>query len=82
MQYTHPLDRFMVRIRPALIGMAVLSLPVMLISYGVMLANFVTSQPDWLGALVFSAHFVGWICISALIDSLREKRTPRPADQS
>lgn len=76
MQYTHPLDRFMVRIRPLLIGAAVLSLPVMLISYGWMMKQLFTTAPGWVSVAVLISHLIVWLGISALID-MRSEQGPR-----
>ena len=82
MQYTHPLDRLVYRLRFPIVVGAVISAPVMLISYGMMMVDFVMAQPGWLGAIIFASHFTGWIGLSALFDSLKEKQQTRQADRS
>lgn len=70
---THPIDRFVRRIRP-LIFMAYLPLmPVFLLSYGEMVRLFLTTWPWYVGLIVVLAHFVSALVLASLIDMQQER---------
>lgn len=73
MQYTHPIDRLMYRLRGPIIVIAALSMPVMLFSYGKMILLALEAWPGWMFACAFAAHIMGWIGIGCLVDSLKER---------
>lgn len=77
MQYTHPLDRLVYRLRVPLLVLAMLSAPVMLFSYGKMAMLAYEAWPGWVFACAIIAHFVAWVGIGCLFDSLRERRLTR-----
>ena len=82
MRYTHPIDRLVVMLRPAIAVLAVLALPVLLFSYGKMLAMAYYAWPGWAFALTIAAHLMGWLGISALFDSQQERRSMTQDEQS
>jgi hypothetical protein len=73
MRYTHPIDRIMLRARTTIVVLAVLSLPVFLVSYGLMMKHAVTTYPVWIAVSVFVSHAIGWLGIASLIDMTRER---------
>ena len=73
MQYTHPIDRLMYRLRGPIIVIAALSMPVMLFSYGKMILLALEAWPGWMFACAFAAHIMGWVGIGCLVDSLKER---------
>jgi len=79
MQYSHPIDRLAVKLRPALLVLVALWGPTMLISYGLMLKSAFETWPWWGFALTIASHVMGWLGISALIDTRREQ-THRTSD--
>lgn len=74
MQYTHPIDRLMYRLRGPIIVLAALSMPVMLFSYGKMALLALDAWPGWVFGCAFAAHIIAWVGIGCLVDSLTEKR--------
>lgn len=74
MEHTHPLDRLGVKLRGLLAFLAIPALPVFLFSYVKMLSLAYYAWPGWLFAIALAAHLVGWLGISALFDSLKERR--------
>lgn len=79
MPYAHPIDRLVVKLRPALIVSAALFLPVFLFTYALMLKTALTTWPWWGVALTVGSHLTGWLGLSALIDS-RQQQTRQPQD--
>ena len=73
MAYTHPVDRFMFRIRGALLIVAALSAPVFLGSYVVMMKWLYEAAPIWVSACVTVSHVIVWLGIAALADIRRER---------
>ena len=71
MQHSHPIDRLAVKLRPAIVWLAVLCLPVFLLSYGGMLFLAFYAWPGWVFAIAVAAQIVGWLGISALFDKRR-----------
>lgn len=61
-----------VKLRPALIVLAALALPVFLLSYGGMLFLAFYAWPGWVFAIAVAAQIAGWLGISALFDSRNE----------
>lgn len=78
----HPIDRFMRAIRPLLIGLLFLALPVMLLSYGWMLKQLLYAAPFWVSAAVVLAHMVTWLGIASLFDKQQERRQSSERGQS
>jgi hypothetical protein len=74
MQYEHPIDRLVYRLRVPILILAALSAPIMLISYGKMFVLAASTWPTWVIVPVFIAHLMGWIGIACLFDSLSERR--------
>lgn len=74
MQYEHPIDRLVYRLRVPIIILAALSAPIMLISYGKMFLLAVEAWPTWIIVVVLISHLMGWIGIGCLFDSLSERR--------
>ena len=73
MQYTHPIDRLMYRLRGPILVIAALSMPVMLFSYGKMALLALEAWPGWVFGCALAAHIMGWIGIGCLVDSLKER---------
>lgn len=71
MPYSHPIDRLVMKLRPALIVLTALLGPVFLLTYALMLKHALTTWPWWGIAITVPAHFICWIGISALIDTRR-----------
>jgi hypothetical protein len=82
MCYTHPIDRLIVNLRPAIAVLAVLAFPVFLFSYAQMLIAAYQSWSGWAFAIALASHVVGWLGISALFDSLQERQQKPQASQS
>lgn len=74
MRYSHPIDRLAVKLRPALAVLAVVAFPVFLFSYAQMLIAAYYTWSGWAFAIALGSHLVGWLGISALFDSLKERR--------
>lgn len=74
MQYTHPLDRLIYRLRGPILLVAALSMPIMLFSYGKMALLALDAWPGWAFGCALAAHIIGWIGLGCLVDSLTEKR--------
>lgn len=82
MDYTHPLDRLMLRLRtPIMIG-AGFAAPVMLYSYGWLMVKAYELMPGWAFATTFIAHLIVWVGIGCLVDTLREQHRPKEPVQS
>lgn len=82
MPYTHPLDRLVVKLRPALIVLAALCFPAFLITYGLMLKAAFQSWPSWGVAVMVVSHLLGWLGLSALLDSRQERMSRTEAERS
>lgn len=74
MDYTHPLDRLMFRLRTHFMIGAGIAAPVMLYSYGWLMVKAYELMPGWASAATLIAHLVVWVGIGCLVDSLREQR--------
>jgi len=82
MDYTHPLDRLMLRLRtPIMIG-AGFAAPVMVYSYGWLMVKAYELMPGWAFAASFIAHLIVWVGIGCLVDSLREQHPSKESAQS
>lgn len=79
MEYTHPVDRLVYRLRPVIILGAYASLPVFLISYGFMMHWLLTTAPIWASVLTVAAHLTCLLGIGSLID-MRSERQNSPQD--
>lgn len=74
MEYTHPIDRLMLRIRPALILGAYASFPIFMVSYGFAMHWLVTTAPLWASVPSVIAHLIVLLGIGSLIDIRSESR--------
>lgn len=81
MRYTHPVDRAVYALRGVILAACYLCGPIMLISYGWMARELITTAPVWVSVIVLIAHVVGWLGIASLIDMRRERLTPPEPDQ-
>lgn len=70
----HPIDRAMRAIRPAIIGFAVLSAPVMLFTYAWGVKELREAMPLWAWLLVCLCHVTVWLGVAALADIRQEQR--------
>jgi hypothetical protein len=82
MQHKHPLDRLGVALRKPLAILAIPAFPIFLFSYGKMLADAYYAWPGWLWAIALVSQIVGWLGISALFDSLKERHQMTQDEQS
>ncbi len=80
--YEHPIDRLMYRLRVPIIVLAVLSLPVFLLTYGLMLRYALTTWPWWGGVALVVSHLMGWLGIGSLFDMRQEKHQSSEAAPS
>lgn len=82
MEYSHPIDRLGVKMRPALVVLAAMCFPVFLISYGLMLHHALTTWPAWASAAMVFANLTVLSGLAALLDIRRERFQSRPDGQS
>ncbi len=80
--YEHPIDRLTHRLRLPIIVVAVVSLPVFLITYGLMVRYALTTWPWWGSAALVVSHLMGWLGIGSLFDMRQEKRQSSEGAQS
>lgn len=74
MQHAHPVDRLAKKLRPALAVLAALAFPVFLFSYAQMIIAAYYSWAGWAFSIALGSHLLGWLGLSALLDSLRERQ--------
>jgi hypothetical protein len=76
MPYTHPIDRFVIRFRPVIIVLFIMSVPVYLISYGWMARELFLQAPVWVSVIVMVAHCFAALGIASLFD-MRHQQDPQ-----
>ena len=73
MEYTHPIDRALVRIRGLVIVLMIICAPVMLYTYGLIGVEVARDMGAWAIPVVI-AHLVVWLGIASLLDTRLERR--------
>lgn len=67
-------DRAMRRVRAPIIFLLILSGPVTLLSYGMLMKHMLTTAPVWISAAVVVSHIFTWLGIASLFDKQQERR--------
>ena len=82
MDYTHPLDRLVYRLRKPIIAAIYLAGPITLFSYGWGIKQIFDVAPGWVTALVVVANIIVWAGIGCLFDQQQERRQSSRPEQS
>ncbi len=82
MEYTHPIDRLVYRLRWPIVWVAAISAPVFLFSYGKMMILAYDAWSGWAFGLAFTAHLVTLLSVASLFDSQQERRQSKEDGQS
>jgi hypothetical protein len=69
-------DRLALRIRPAVLRISLIAMPVALLSYPVMIRLLYGAIPTGLFAFIAACHLVSWIGLAMLSD-LQKEQAPR-----
>lgn len=81
MHYENIFDRIVYQMRPVILALVYLALPVSLFSYGKMFVLAFTNWPWWASLAALIAHLIVLLGIGCLFDIQQERQTLREVDQ-
>lgn len=77
MEYTHPLDRLLYRMRKYVLLAAIIAAPISCYSYAWMVSDLAMALPWWMGIILVLSHLVTLLSIAALFDRRQERQSMR-----